>query len=426
MNGGNFVLKGDICHSRSQTEFETIEGGYLVCRDGVCEGAFASLPDEFASLPQADYGDCVIMPGLVDLHVHAPQFSFRGLGMDMELLEWLDTHTFPEEAKYSDAAYAGRAYSAFVDEMKRGPNTRAAIFATIHVPATVALMDMLEASGLVTMVGKVNMDRNSPPDLCEDSSDASARATEEWLARVEGRYANTYPIITPRFIPSCSDELMAALGAISKKHNLSVQSHLSENPGEVEWVRELCPWSESYADAYARFGMLGGGAKSIMAHCVYSADNEREMALLRDEGAFVAHCPQSNTNLSSGIAPVRKFLDAGIKVALGSDIAGGTDMSIFRAMAEAIRVSKLYWRLVDSASRPLSIEEAFYMGTVTGGSFFGRVGNFDRGSEFDALVIDDGSLRAPFALSILDRVARIVYCSDDRNIEAKYIRGVRV
>jgi len=148
-------------------------------------------------------------------------------------------------------------------------------------------------------------------------------------------YKNVKPILTPRFIPTCSDALMEKLSLLQKKYHLPAQSHLSENLGEIQWVSELCPDTAFYGEAYAKHGMFGGSCKTIMAHCVYS--NEAEIALMKAQGVFVAHCPESNTNLLSGIAPVRTYLDQGIHTGLGSDMAAGTSLSIFKAMAMAIQ-----------------------------------------------------------------------------------------
>ena len=419
-----FVLKGDICYSKSPLELETAEQAFLVCSDGISRGVFAELPEEFKTLPLSDYGANVIIPGLTDLHVHAPQFAFRGLGLDFELLEWLKKHAFPEEAKYADLEYAKKAYTAFVADLKKGPVTRAVIFATRHTHATELLMDMLENSGLVTMVGRVNMDRNSCRNLQEAGARQAAAETEAWLAKTSGKYKNTLPIVTPRFIPACSDELMRRLGELARKYGAPVQSHLSENIAEVEWVRELCPWASCYGKAYDHFGTFGGDVPTIMAHCVYCGDEE--VALMRERGVFVAHSPQSNTNLASGIAPIRKYLTAGLKVGLASDVAGGGDTSILRVMRSAIEVSKLRWRLIGQDEKPLTSSEAFYLGTVGGGSFFGKTGSFEAGCEFDAVVIDDSNLAAPYRLSVAERVARIIYFSDDRNIRAKYVRGENI
>ncbi len=420
----SFALRGDICFSESPTTLRVQPNSYLVCVDGISGGVHATLPDEHKHLPVINYEGHLITPGLVDLHMHAPQFAFRGLGMDLELLDWLNTRTFPEEAKYADLAYAREAYARLIGDLKNGPNTRLCVFATLHLPATVMLMEMLEESGLVSMVGKVNMDRNSPDSLCEADAEQSLADTRRWLAETADRFDNTTTILTPRFIPSCSDELMRGLADLQRECALPVQSHLSENPSEVEWVAELCPGSSCYGDAYRRYGLFGGEVPTIMAHCVWSG--EAETALMAEAGVYVAHCPQSNMNLSSGIAPVRKFLNAGVRVGLGSDMAGGCHSSIFRAMSDAVQASKLRWRLVDPADKALSVEEAFYLATVGGGSFFGKVGSFEPGYEFDALVIDDRPLLPPFEADVAERLARVTYFSDDRHIVRKYARGRQV
>ena len=417
-----FVIQGDICYSASPQTVETVENGYLVCEEGRCAGVFRELPQAYRALPLVDCGGKLVVPGLVDLHVHAPQYAFRGLGMDLELLEWLNTHTFPEESKYANADYADRAYRRFVRDVARGPNTRACVFATIHTEATIHLMDLLEESGLCTMVGKVNMDRNSPDILRETDAQASVTATLDWLRRTEGRYEHTTPILTPRFIPSCTDQLMEQLHSLQQQFHLPVQSHLSENQGEISWVRELCPQAKHYGDAYYRFGLFGGqSCPTVMAHCVYS-DGE-ELSLMKEQQVFVAHCPASNTNLSSGIAPVRRFLNEGIPVGLGSDVAGGTHTSIFRAMADAIQVSKLRWRLVDASLPPLTAAEAFYLGTAGGGAFFGQVGAFAPGWEFDAIVIDDSRYTPAGGLSLMDRLERSIYLCDERDLRHKFVQG---
>ncbi|MDR0497738.1 MAG: amidohydrolase family protein [Treponema sp.] len=430
----SFFLKGDICWSSSPVSLETAKNGFLLCEEGKCGGVFKEIPEKYSHIPVRNHSGKLIIPGLTDLHIHAPQFAFRALGMDMELLEWLNKNAFPEEAKYYDLKYAREAYGRFVEHVKNGPNTRLCVFATIHVPGTLLLMDMLEESGLVSLVGKVNMDRNCPDYLREGDA---AGATAEWLEtyfnhRKEGRYTNTTPILTPRFIPSCSNELLRNLAAVQKGKGLPLQSHLSENKKEVEWVKELWPGSENYAGAYAKAGLLEG--PTLMAHCVWSDKNE--MDLLARKGVFIAHCPQSNTNLSSGIAPARNFLERGIPMGLGSDIAGGVHSSIFRAMSDAIQVSKLRRTLIAPKEKALTLEEAFYLGTAGGGSFFGelagiaatgaKAGSFEQGWDFDALVIDDSTLGDPVRRNMRDRLERVVYLSDDRHITDKYVRGVLI
>ena len=419
-----FALKGTICYSKNQKELVFAENSYAVCENGLCAGVFSQLPEEYKDIPVKDMGDRLIIPGFTDLHLHAPQYAYRGTGMDLELLDWLNTIPFPQEAKYADLSYAKKAYSIFVDDLKHSFTTRACIFATLHRPATELLMDMLEESGLATMVGKVNMDRNGAPELQEESAQASAQDTRQWLEEIKGRYDHTYPILTPRFTPSCTDELMTELGKIQREYHLPVQSHLSENFGEIAWVKELCPTSRFYGDAYDQFGLFGGVCPTIMAHCVHSTDEE--IQLIKDQGVYIAHCPESNTDIASGIAPVRRYLDMGLHVGLGTDVAGGFSLSMFRAMADAIQVSKLRWRLMDQTQAPVTLEEAFYMATIGGGSFFGKIGTFEKGYEFDAMILDDSNIRHPQEISTRDRLERLVYLSDDRNLVGKYVQGRKV
>lgn len=419
----NFIIKGTICYSRSAAELAVLESSYAVCVDGVSQGVFAEIPEEYAHLPVLDYGQSLIVPGLVDLHIHAPQYTFRGTGMDLELLDWLQQQAFPEEARFADQDYAQRAYTVFAQELKNSATTRAVVFGTCHGDATQLLMQQLEQTGLISFVGKVNMDRDAPASLVEESAEASEKETLRWLEHTTDRFERTKPILTPRFIPSCSRPLLAALGRIKREWGLPLQSHLSENPGEIAYVKELFPEERTYGHCYERFGLLGPDA--IMAHCVYSAPEE--VQLLKRRGVFVAHCPASNTNLASGIAPVRRYLEAGVRVGLGSDVAGGNSGSMFRAMTDAIQVSKLYWRLVDRNCKPLTFVEAFYLATLGGGAFFGKVGSFAPGYEFDALVLSEEEIPRWHDATSRQRLEQFAYLEKGgRSLRAKFVAGKQI
>lgn len=420
-----FAWKGQIYHTNENRKIEIFENSYVLCESGLCRGIVKELPESWKDAEITDFGDKIIIPGLMDLHIHAPQYTYRGTGMDEELLNWLEKYAFPEECAYSDLEYAEKAYSVFVRDLKKGATTRASIFASKHVLATELLMDMLEKSGLKTLVGKVNMDRNCPDYIREESAETSAKDTERWVAETYRKYENTKPVLTPRFTPTCSDNLMVELGRIQKKYGVAVQSHVSENKSEIEWVKELCPDTEFYGESYDRCGLFGGeNCPTVMAHCVYSCEKEQE--LMKKNGVWIAHCPQSNMNVASGIAPIRLYLDKGLKVGLGSDVAGGSSDSIFRAMTDAVMSSKLRWRLVDQNLKPLSIEDAFYMATRGGGSFFGKVGAFEEGFEMDAVVIDDSALYTPKKLSMHDRFERLCYLYTDAKIVAKCVCGNKI
>ena len=427
----DFVIKGNICQTREPSRLDLHEGAYAVCVNGVSMGIFDKLPEEYAGLPLYDYGDSLIFPGMVDLHVHAPQYAFRGMCMDLELMEWLGRYTFPEEEKYEDLEYAERAYGMFVDALKNSATSRSCIFATRHRFSTELLMDLMEKSGLVSYVGKVNMDREASEALTEKSAEISAYTTFGWINSVKDKYENTKPILTPRFIPCCTDKLMEELREIQMAYGIPVQSHLSESRGEIDYVKVLRPDNPFYADSYNEYDLFGKNddintdVKTVMAHCVWSTDEEVE--LMRKNGVFVAHCPASNMNLTSGIAPIRKYLELGLNVGLGSDVAGGHTISVFRAITDAIQVSKMYFRMVNEDYKPLVFPEAFYLATKGGGAFFGKVGSFDEGYEFDAVVMDDSVLPHPRSLTLSERMERAVYLGlDEKNITAKFVAGRKI
>lgn len=427
----NFVLKGHICYSQDKSTLKVFENSFLVCVEGKSKGVFKTLPEEYKNLPLKNYEDKLIIPGMVDLHIHAPQYAFRGMCMDLELMDWLNQYTFPEEEKYTNLDYAEKAYSIFTKALKNSATTRACIFATRHKEATILLMELMEKTGLVSFVGKVNMDREASAALVEESVESSAYQTFGWINSVHDKFQNTKPILTPRFIPCCTDELMEELKQIQMTYGIPVQSHLSESPGEIEFVKFLRPNNEFYGDAYNDYDLFGKNddintdVKTVMAHCVWSTD--KEVDLMKKNGVFVAHCPSSNMNLSSGIAPIRKYLDLDLKIGLGSDVAGGQSESIFRAITDSIQVSKMYWRHVNQNCKPIIFSEAFFLATKGGGEFFGKVGSFEPDYEFDAIVLDDSCLEHPQQLNILQRLERAVYLSLDlQGIFAKYVNGNQI
>lgn len=421
MTQAAFALRGNIIYSVSPRELACLPGGYLVVDHGRVAGAFAALPERWQGLAVQDWGEALLLPGMVDLHVHAPQYVFRGLGMDLPLLPWLNKYTFPEEARYADEAYAHTAYSAFADALRSGFLTRAVVFATIHSAATLRLARLLEQSGLIAYVGRVSMDRCDVAALAEgESALADERA---WLAELAAAgLRRVRPVITPRFVPACSPELLVGLGRLAAESGLPVQSHLSENRDEVALVAEMYPQSACYGAVYDSFGLFGQ-TPTVMAHCVHCPP--RELDLLQQNGVFIAHCPQSNINLTSGVAPVREMLARGMRVGLGSDVAGGAHLSPLRGIQDAIAASKLRAALLETGEKPLSFAEAFYLATLGGGAFFGSVGSFLPGCAADILVLDDSRSRLP-EHDLFERLQRAVYFLDERALQAKYVEGQAV
>ena len=417
------VYKAHIVYTKQRDRFEVVENGYVAVDDN---GQVCAVADNLDAIdcPDAevvDFGNRLLIPAMNDVHVHAAQYHNQGMAMDLELLPWLDNYTFPEESRFGDADYAERIYRRFVHHLWRVGTMRAAVFATVHTEGTRRLMNLFREKGMGALVGLVAMDRNSPKSLWQTVDDY-VEGMETLIADFGEPGALVRPIVTPRFIPSCSPRMMQACSEVARRHHLPVQSHLSENLSEIQLVRELEPDSQGYGDAYRRYGLFGQ-TPTVMAHCVWSDAEERR--LMRDGGVMVAHCPTSNLNVSSGMAPIRSFLNEGIAVGLGSDISGGHDLSIFRMMVYAIQVSKMVYQRYGGDMPFLTLSEAFWMATKSGGSFFGRVGSFEEGYDFDALVIDDHDLY-PDEYTILQRLERFIYIGDDRHIALRFCRGREV
>ena len=414
------IYKAQILYTKERHRFEVLENGYVaVGDDGRVTGVaadLASLDTEGAEV--VDLGDRLLIPAMNDLHVHASQYRNQGIAMDLELLPWLQNYTFPEETKYADTAYAERMYRRFVRDLWRFGTMRSCVFATSHTESTRLLMHLYREAGMGALVGKVAMNRNCPEALSESVDDMVA-GYESLMADAASPLVR--PIITPRFVPTCTPDMLRACGQLAAKYGLPVQSHLSENKDEIAWVAELEPESTSYGDAYDRYGLFGQ-TPTVMAHCVWTDGDELELMKRRD--VMVAHCPTSNFNVASGMAPIRRFLDEGLRVGLGSDLSGGPDLNIFRMMGYAIQVSKMHYQQNHERAF-LTLSEAFWLATKAGGSFFGRVGSFEPGYEFDALVINDSDLNSD-NYSLLHRLEHYIYLGDDRQIERRFCQGKEI
>lgn len=415
------IYKAHILFTKERSHFEVLENGYVAVENGCVTGVSTNLADlDGQNAEVIDFGNCLLIPAMNDMHVHAPQVHNQAVAMDLELLPWLQSYTFPEEAKFADIHYAERMYRRFLHTQWLFGTMRSVVFGTIHTESTRLLMKLYQEAGMGALVGKVAMNRHCPENLSEDV-DAAIAGNEQLIAEFNQPNALVRPIITPRFVPSCTPELLKACGKLAAQYQLPVQSHLSENTSEIAWVAELEPESQNYGDAYNRYGLFGQ-TPTIMAHCVWTHGSELE--LMKRNGVMVAHCPTSNFNIASGMAPIRMFLEEGLRVGLGSDISGGHDLNMFRMLVYAIQVSKIQYQ--QDHSKPfLTLSEIFWIATKSAGSFFGKVGSFEPGYEFDALVIDDSVLH-PSEYSLLHRLERFIYVGDDRQIVHRFCRGEEV
>ena len=413
------ALKGNILEALSPYFIGCHAHSYLVLEDGRVSGIHSALPEDMAEAEVTDFGDALILNSFADMHLHAPQYEFTGTGMDRPLLQWLETYAFPAEARYADPVYAREIYRILAKELIQNGTTRVAMFSSLHTDSTLILMEELEKAGVTGYVGKVNMDRNAPPYLCE-TTEESEKETLRWLDECK-RFTLVKPILTPRFAPSCTDRLLAFLGKLKAEHDLPVQSHLSENTGEIALVSQLFPDCPQYWEVYDKYGLFD--RKTLMAHCVHS--NARERTAIRRRGVHPVHCASSNNSLMSGISPVSDMLREGQAICLGSDVAGGTTLSMLRSMANSISAAKDRGCLTQDSSQAISIEQAYYMATSAGQSFLGHSSGFAEGELLHAVVLDDTGLPKLPHMTLRDRLLRAVYRLDDRHIQSVYSEGIK-
>lgn len=412
------IYKGNFIFTEEKDNFNIMENSYCIVEDGKIREVCQFLPKKYEHFIITDFGDKLVIPGFSDIHVHGSQYNNIGLGYDMDLMPWLDTYTFPEENKFKDVEHAKATYAKFLDESIENGTTSSVIFGTIHLEGTKTLFDLCVEKGIRAYVGKVNMDRNAP-DFLSENCDQSVKDTIEFLNYTKNKSEMVKPIVTPRFIPTCSDKLLEELGELAEKADVPIQSHLSENQGEISFVKELHPIEKSYVKAYDKYKLMNN-KKTIMAHCVYIEEDEYKY--LENDNFYVAHCPTSNMALASGLVPVRKFLDKNINVGIGCDISGGYTTSIKECIVSALNMSNMYNVHIDNSMKPLSLSEGFYLATKGGGKFFGNVGSFEKDFSFDVLVIDDEYKN----FSLIERLSKFIYFGSTKNIKSIYIAGKKV
>jgi guanine deaminase len=441
------ALLGSFLHAPVRGEIDAIEDGLVaIGEDGRIGGVWrrndsgyeermeqAAAERRLVVAPAGSY----VLPGLVDLHVHAPQYPQLGQALDVPLEVWLQKHTFPLEARYADLGFARESYEALVGDLLANGTTTALYFATVHQAATRLLVDICLARGQRALVGKVAMDApDACPDYYRDASAAAAIAgTRELIDYVqnhaENAEARVLPVITPRFIPSCSDEALAGLGALARETGCHVQTHCSESDWEHGHV--LARHGMTDTASLDRFGLMT--RRTVLAHSNFI--NDPDMELIAARGAGVAHCPLSNAYFANAVFPLRAALEKGVRVGLGTDISGGPSASLFENARMAVAASRMLEGGVDpqkpaeGRGRPgsrIDLATAFHLATAGGGDVLDLpIGRFESGCHFDAMLIDPagpaGTLRMLGVTTPQEALAKIVYTASRANITNVWVSG---
>lgn len=415
------IFKGNIVHTPTKDAFEIFENQYIfVSEDGLVQEIRKELPQGMEQ-EVIDYTDKLLIPAYTDLHLHPFQYPLIGNGYDSELLEWCYRYCAPAEMLSAEEATERKVCQAVIHDLWKYGSLHSVHFPTVSEHNVDTLMQMLDESGMFAYVGKSQDDlalfAENADETTEESMQAALRLAEKYKDSRRVRY-----IFTVGWSLDASDDLMRQIHDAALMYQAPFQAHLDENRTEIKWILERHPECRNYAETYEKCGVFGKEVKTVMEHCIHTT--EEEIAMMRDNGVYVAHCIHSNLDIMSGIMQLRRYIDEGIRVGIGSDISAGHTLNLTDCMRAAVQASKML--AVRTGKLPVSMEEVFYLATKGGGSFFGKVGSFEPGYQFDALVIDDSSLSLPIQYTIKERMERYLYCGDDRQIVARYVLGEEI
>ena len=446
-----FTICGTLIHAPVCGEIEVIENGLIeVDEAGNIAGVHSPGTEKYEvvretavttnsliTLATGQY----LLPGLIDLHVHAPQWPQAGNALHLPLHEWLQDYTFPLEAKYADLAFAEKVYRSLVDTLIANGTTTTLYFATVHLAATKLLANICLAKGQRALVGKVAMDNpDECPDFYRDASTqaglADTRALIEYVRTLPGNEQNlVLPVVTPRFIPSCTDEMLTGLGELAKAYDCHVQTHCSESDWEHNYV--LNRHGKRDTTSLHDFMLLTN--KTVLAHSCFI--NDEDMTTIKQQRSGIAHCPLSNAYFADAVFPAREVLDLGLNVGLGTDVAGGATPSLLQNCQTAVTASRYREAGVDNTlpqsergvpGSRIDFKEAFWMATTGGGKALDLpIGLFKEGYKFDAILVDSTVENSNLVVwdeldGAKDVLQKIIYNANRQNIRKVWVQGALI
>ncbi|XP_030759495.1 guanine deaminase isoform X2 [Sitophilus oryzae] len=430
MTGLDKVFIGKIVNSLSGLKVEVFERGYVTVRGrqiidiGNLADKCECLDKKFGNVERIQLKNSqILIPGFVDTHIHAPQYPNCGLGYDKTLLDWLDAYTYKLERVYRDSKFSKDVFDKVVKKCLDHGTTTACYYGPLFNSANVILTDSVEKYGQRALIGKVTMTQSPYPDYVEGEEEFMKNITE-FVRHVLSRQNDLIqPIITPRFALSLNSSQMRQLGDLAESQNLHIQTHIAENKDEIRMVQET--YNKPYARVYDDAKLLTN--KTVLAHGIYLTDEDLDLIAERNTG--ISHCPDSNTCLKSGLCDVKRLLERGIKVGLGSDVSGGPVPSIRQAMKSALDTS-VHLSFIKDNYEPLTYDQVFCLATIGGAEVLHmqeKIGNFAVNKEFDALIVDV-DVESCQVDDVLDRtpleiLQKFVYCGDDRNVVGIYVAG---
>lgn len=444
------IFHGTAFSSKSKTEIDILEN-HIFCVDanGMIEKIISPKDAEYQEFLDSYQHDenfhrldegTFFLPGFIDLHVHAAQWAQSGTALDLPLYDWLNTYTFPIESKFADLDFAQKVYTQVVKQLLANGTTTALYFATIHKEASVLLAEICAEKGQRGLVGKVVMDDHEQnPDYYRDATTKDALAdTEQFIIDVKELAKDVkqgvYPVVTPRFIPSCTDESLKGLGELAAKYDTHIQSHCSESDWAHQYVKDR--FGKNDAFALHDFGLLQD--KAVMAHSNFLEEADQDLFI--QTGTAVAHCPISNAYFANSALPLKAFSEKGMEIGLGSDISGGFSPSLFDNVRQAVISSRMLEDGVNPSleaehrgvpNSRITINEAFYFATAGGGESLSLpIGKIAEGYTWDVQIIDTQLKTAPLPIfsaeDFIDTFQKIMYLTRPEHIREVWVQGEKV
>jgi len=406
-----------------EQSYEYFEDGVLVVENGQVAkvGHAVDLLPTLKGVEITEYRDALITPGFIDTHIHYPQTGMIA-SYGEQLLDWLNTYTFPTEQQFADKAHAADVAGIFLKELLRNGTTTALVFGTVHKQSVDAFFEAAEALNLRMIAGKVLMDRNAP-DYLTDTPESGYADSKELIERWHGKGRLHYAV-TPRFAPTSTPEQLTLAGQLLGEYpDLYMHTHLSENRKEIEWVKALFPERKGYLDVYDHYKLIG--ARSVFAHGVHLCDDECKR--LAETGSAVAFCPTSNLFLGSGLFDLNKLEEHGVRVGLGTDVGAGTSFSQLQSLNEAYKVMQLQGKKLDPF-------KSLYLATLGGANALyldDKIGNFASGKDADFVVLDYNatpliSYRMQQAKTLDEKLFALTMLGDDRAVKETFAAGQSV
>lgn len=423
IRGAALTFIADPFYTNPAESYQYFEDALIIMENGRIESVSDYSPQTAESLPVEHFPDAVICPGFIDCHLHYPQTQMIG-AFGEQLIEWLNTYTFVAEQDFANLSHAQRVAKVFLSELLRCGTTTASVYCTVHPQSVEAFFETSSEFNTRMIAGKVMMDRNAPEALLDNAETAyadSLRLLEKWHNHGRQLYA-----VTPRFAPTSTPEELRAAARLWGEHpGTYLQTHLSENEGELAWVRELFPECDRYLDVYKKFSLIG--PRSVFGHCIHLG--EEDFADFQTSGAAMAHCPTSNLFLGSGFFKLyeAKKPERPVKVGLGTDVGGGTSFSILQTLNEAYKVAQMNQTRLNSI-------QGFYLATRGGAEALDladHIGSIAPGFEADMVVLDLKAtplieFRMEFAKTLAEKLFVFMTLGDDRAVRATYVAGRKV